>query len=322
MLVVAVSSLGLAVPPVTARNDVPVPTDERLIQTTLSLLRYNREQCHSLAEGVQRYWRELPLGAAGDGSAEERVRAHVNEDLPGDLAAARAAGDIAHSFLPRTLEAVNRETGAALTRLYEAQRRLCDAVAYPSGDRAQFGGLVTDLKLGIDDQMRELGRLLVVPDSELDAALEPYLTPIQLAGVEAQGELVTYLESLQPPPEAPDPMAPVRAWGRRYHSAVSPTKTALGTFLRSRGRGDWAGVREACLDLSRATATLMGEKPSVFRGPVPNAERPLQSAFRSLSLLAAACNAGDFRRVDEHLASAQRFLAAAARPLAGVGLQP
>ena len=38
----------------------------------------------------------------------------------------------------------------------------------------------------IENEEEALGGLLVVPEEELEAALDPYLTPIQLAGVEAQ----------------------------------------------------------------------------------------------------------------------------------------
>lgn len=323
LLTVAVLASGALVPAAAgAELEVRMPEKGALAQTTLALLRYNRTACVRLAEDLQRHWRELPLAVSSEVSGEERMRQRVLEELLGDLAAARAAGDMVRELLPATRAEVDAETAITLEQLFTLQTRLCDTVAYPSGGRQGFGGAVTDLMLGIDREVAHLGRLLVVPESELDAALEPYLTPIQIAGVEAQGELLAYLDSLEPKPKAPSKEELMRAWHGRYLSAVRPCKETLGRFLRARASGDSASVRDACRELGTQARDLLTGGDSVFRGPEPSAAPPLRQAFRELSLLANACNGGDFRRVDRHLRSAQEKLAAAAAVMRPYGIQP
>lgn len=318
----AIVALSLVPGVAAAEPEVRQPETGTLAQTTLALLRYNRALCVRLAQDVQRHWRELPLTVSNDVSGEERVRQRVLEELLGDLAAARAAGDMVRELLPATRTEVDTETGIALEQLFALQTRLCDTVAYPSGGRQGFGGTATDLMLGIDREVARLGRLLVVPEAELDAALEPYLTPIQIAGVEAQGELLAYLDSLEPAPKEPSKAERMRAWHGQYLDAVRPSKQTLGRFLQARAHGDSATVRDSCRELSDRSRVLLASDGAVFEGPEPSVAPMLQQAFRALSLMANACNGGDFRRADHHLLTAQNQLAKAAAVLRPYGLAP
>ncbi len=294
----------------------PRPQSEHYTETTLALMRYNRDLCGRLTDRLLLQWR------AADRSDDEAMRAFVVQSLLADLTASRTANDIARDFLPTALNENNAETGDAIQRLFDLQGRLCDAAAYPTGQRGAFANQVTDLLLGIDAEQHELGRLLVIPDRVLEEALDPYLTAIQLAGVEAEGELVAYLESLRPKPNPPTKLELMQLWHRGYAEAVAPSKQALGRFLRARQAGERAVVGTSCKEISRLTIELLASESRVFRGPEPALARPLRSAFQELRRAAVACSTGDFRRADTALGEMRERLGTAARILRPYGLQP
>ena len=156
----------------------------------------------------------------------------------------------------------------------------------------------------------------------LEEALDPYLTVIQLAGVEAEGELVAYLESLRPKPKPPTKEELMRLWHQGYAQTVAPSKQALGRFLRARQDGDRVALATACKDMSRLSLELLADDNTVFRGPEPALTRPLRRAFESIKRVAVACTTGDFRRADSALGEMQRHLSNAAQMLRPYGLQP
>jgi len=304
-------------------GDVPEPENGAWADATLALLRHNRGLCDRIADDLLAYWRGLPADHGPQLERNEKaVRDYVLRQRLADLAAARASADLVRRFFPGTLAEVSSEAGAAMGRLFELQGNLCDSVAYPTGPRQRFADEIGETLARIDAEVTELGRLLVVPDEDLERALEPYLLAIELAGVEAQGELLAYLESLKPKPKGPTLEERMRGWYQRYGQAVQPSKEALGRFLTARQNGDRSALGLACRELSRRTIEVLAREPSVFRAPEPSVEAPLRGAFQSLRRMATACTAGNFKSVDENLAEAQRRLAVAAQRLQPFGLSP
>lgn len=313
----AVAALLLGPTPAAAQaDDVPKPEDGAWAGTTLALLGYYRNLCDGIAEAVTGVWRR-----SGDDEGEQALRDFVLEEQLSDLAAARAAAEIIDDFLPTAQGEVSDETGSALGRLFELETSLCDAVANPVGPRTRFEEQIGELHARMATEERELGRLLVVPDNDPQAAVEPYLLAIQLAGVEAQGELIAYYNSLKPKPQGPTEQELMEAWHRSYSRAVWPSKEALRRFQLARREGDRGGVGRACRDLARETILLLQE-PEVFAAPEPSLAEPLRRAFLNFKLMAGACSAGNFTRVDEHITQAQRSLGMAAETLDPYGLRP
>lgn len=312
-----IAGAGLAI------TDAPEPRPGNWGDATLALLRHNRALCDRVAGDVLSYWRELPADHDAQLERNERaVRDHILRQLLAELASAQAAGDLARRFLPGALREVGAESGASLARIADLQKTFCEAVAYPAGPRHRFADQIAESLARIDAEEAELGRLLVVPDEDLTMALEPYRPTIELAGVEAQGEYLTYLESLKPKPEAPSLEYRMTSWHDRYRVATQPSKEALGRFLQARRAGDRNALGEACRELSRATIDLLAQGDAIFQAPAPAVGATLRGAFRSLKSMAAACTLGDFARVDERLAVAEQRLGIAAAHLRPFGLAP
>jgi hypothetical protein len=321
---------ALLVPGLAAQDgEVPPPPPGRAAHATLALLHYNRDVCDGIAGKVVGHWRGL------DGSPEaqeEAVRDLVTDrDLLSQLAAGRAAGDIVRDLLPRTREEAGSETGATLERLSGLVKELCDTVALPTAPREGFEERVADLLDRIEREEGELGRLLVVPEAELEKALEPYLTPIQIAGFEAENEYLDYLESQKEKPQAPTLTELMHRWHREYSREVLPTKQALGKYLKARQANDSRGMAGACKEILEAVIPLLRDG-EIFKIPTPllPASRgvemrtlpPLHKAYQEIRDMAIACRNGRTREVIVHLEEMQRQLRAAAGHLGEHGLAP
>jgi hypothetical protein len=309
--------LGLSCSLVVGAAEVPTPPKGQWAATTLALLHYNRRLCDGIAGKVRSRWRSL-----GDGpNSEKAIRDYVLQTVLSELTAARATGDIVDRFLPQAKSEAGRETGSALIRLYELETALCDAVALPTGPRESFDLEIVDLLDRIEREQAELGRLLVVPEATLASALEPYLLPIQTAGVEAEGNYLDYLEGLRPKPQPPTLKELMVAWHHVYATAVAPVKGALGRFVAARQASDAAAIRQACREISATVIPVLRAK-ELFKAPDSKVDQPLYQAYLELQQLAAHCTAGRFREVDQSLASVQRQLGLAARTLTPYALQP
>ena len=318
---VGLAACALLVPPpeVWAQADeVPDPATGTWASTTVALLDYNRELCDGIAGKVVDYWRGL---SASPAAQLESVRRYVVNRELSNLAAGRAASDIAEGFLPRVSEEAGSATAASLERLHEMQVELCDKVAYPNTTREKFEAELSTLLDRIEREGSELGRLLVVSEEVLDSAVSPYLRHIQMAGVEAEGEYSDYLESLKPPPVLPTRQELMEVWHRSYAQAVHPTKQALGKYLRSRRQSDSRLIRTACRELSAAVIPLM-RKDDVFKAPERGIFKPLRSAFLEIKQLAVHCSAGRSREMKSHYDEMQKQLAAASQVLAEYSLKP
>lgn len=318
--VLAGALLGILAAPAAPAQDgaVPDPETGRWALTTFALLRYQRNLCDGIAGKVLGRWRRLDGDSA---AAQESMRRFVVEQELTDLAAGRAAADVARRFLPAARDEVEPRAAAALERLLRLEGLLCDAVAYPTAPRAEFEAGVRDLLDRIEREEVELGRMLVVTAGELETILEPYLPPLQIAGVEAEGEYRDYLDSLETPPELPSLEQLMGAWHRRYSEAARPTKRALGKYLAARRATDARARHAACREILAAVIPLLRDR-DLFRAPDPKVRSPLERAFVELRQMATHCNAGRSFEVEQHFGEMQRQLAAAARLLAPYSLKP
>ncbi len=306
---------------------LPEPEPGQAPQTVLAILDFNRNLCDELAGKVGDRWRRW-----GDSdSALERVRDYLIRHELSELASARAAGDITRTLLSRVRSEAGSETSASLERFTELVRDLCDTVAWPTGGREDFEGAVRRLLDRIESEEEELGGLVVVNEAEKRAALEPYLTPIQLAAVEAQSEYLDYLESIKPEDRAPTVPELMQAWHRRYSAATAPTKQALGKVLAARNENDSRAMAGVCRELLAAVIPVLRDEknfklPSrlvpASRGIAFEVYEPLKTAYDEIRELAVNCSAGRSREVVNHLNEMQKQLQISARHLAKYSLAP
>ncbi|MEM9594458.1 MAG: hypothetical protein AAGD06_09350 [Acidobacteriota bacterium] len=312
--------------------EAPDPPEGRWAATTLALLHHQKDLCDSIAGQVIGHWQGFGAGTAQQGSAdgdaaslegqEKAIRDYVLDTQLSDLAASRATADIIDRFLPRSRSETSGETSSALERLFGLEKSLCDTVALPTAPIEDFRSRIADILDRIERENEELGRLLVVPDEDLEAALEPYLMPIQLAGISAEGEYLEYLESIRPKPKGPSTAERMAAWHRQvYGPAVAPSKTAFGGYLKARRANDGRALGRHCRDLSRATIALL-RRPEVFEAPDEKVRAPLQQAYVEMRGLATHCTAGRYREVQEHFEDLQRNLSTAAERLSLYNLRP
>ncbi len=304
--------------PAAASDDVPPPAAGKAAQTTLALLGYNRELCDGIAGRLVAHWGKL---GSTTPSQLETLRQRVVERELSNLASARATADLVENFLPRVLDEAGSETGAFIERLHRLEIELCDTVAFPDGSRQAFETELAKILDRIEGEEAELGRLLVVPEDVLKNALAPYLGHLQLAGVEAEGEYLDYLEGLKPPPELPTRQDLMNAWHRRYAPAVVPTKQALGKYLQGRRNNDSVLIRTACREISATVIPLLRNDP-VFQAPEPKIGPALRRAFFELKAMASECTAGRSRETEIHYREMQSRLSAAAGLLAEFSLKP
>ncbi len=315
--------LGVLFQPASAARaqleEVPEPSRGQWASTTLALLKYNRDLCDGIAGKVMQKW--STLGGTPE-QQEQQVREFVVHEKLSDMAAGRATADIIHRFLKRAREEVGTETAAALERLEQEITTLCNTVALPSAPRESFEQALDEVLGRIEREEGELGRLLVVPDEVLEAVLEPYLIPIRMVGLDAEGEFLDYLESLRPPPRQPTAQELMDAWhSRRYSPAVRTTKVALGKYIRGRQGNDFRAQATACREISAAVIQLLRHE-DVFKSPDPAVFEPLRRAFIELRLMASQCTAGRSREVEEHYQEMQKHLGRAAGVLGKYSLSP
>lgn len=298
----------------------PNPQGEQVVPTVLSLIRFKHASCDRIAGRVLDQWQ------VGDGSAlaqEERARDFVLQSELSDLAASRAAADFVARLLPRVKAAVNLETHATMTRLDAAVTTLCDTVALPTGALEQFRGRLTEVLERIEREETELGRLLVIPSSAtLEAAIEPFLESIQLAGLAAESEYQQYLESLRPKKPKVTQTDLMREWHAQvYLPAVTPSKAAWGKYLQAREKLDSRGMNSACRELSQALIPLLRD-PRPFKGPEPKLEEPLRLVYVELRAMATACTGGNESQLNRHWSDFNGKLQGVSATLQRYGLQP
>ncbi|MEM8963938.1 MAG: hypothetical protein AAGD38_20810 [Acidobacteriota bacterium] len=302
---------------VTALDDLPEPAAGDWGATTVALLHYHGDLCSRLTDQLMGVWRgEDPAHA---GVAHD----YMLKDGSLDLAAARAAEDVIDDFIPRAAEEVHDETVASMQRLLASDTELCDLAAHPQAPFTDFEARVLEARQRGETERIELSRLMVIPDPELARYLEPYLTPIQMAGVEAQADVKAYLDSLKPPPRPPTQTELMAYWNEHtYAPAVRPVKSALGDFLSARRAGDSRSMATACRELSAETIRLLDQRAVVFTAPDTEVNPNLERAFLQLRLAASSCTQGKFDQVDRYMASMQQHLTRAARQLQAYGLRP
>lgn len=307
----------------------PDPAAGTYAPTALALLGYNKTICDGIAGDVLSYWRSLGASQADElGKVQNRL---LQEDSLSDLAAGRFASDIIRSLLPRARRETDSETGAALERLYELETQLCDTVAFPNVPIDTFADTVQQLLDQIEREEEELGRLLVVPDTQLQSFLEPFLQPIQLAGFEAQNEYLDYLEGLKPKPKKITVQELMVQWHGNYSKAVEPTKLALGRYIKARQENDFRGMSTACREILAEVIPLLRRR-EVFsppkqqipldRGIQPEFYSPLFEAYNSMRDMATHCAAGRSREVIESLTEMQEKLQVSATYLSKYSVRP
>ena len=324
-LCVALANLA---PTVQAQQSFPQPPPGQGALASLALVRHSRDLCHGIAQKTLRQWRRY---SGSSESQQEKIRDWVVAYQLSDLAAARAASDIFDALLPRARQDDGGETAAALDRLSDITRQLCDQVALPTAPRADFDIAVADLVDRMELEEEELGRLLVVPDEVLQESLEPYLTPIQLAGFEAESEYLDYLESQKVAPTGPTLQELMNAWYQRYTRATTSTKQALGQYLQARQGHNNRGMAEACREITGVVIPLL-RKSEIFEIPIPQLPAskgfametlvPLERAYVEIRDMATDCNAGRSREVHAHLQEMQKHLNDAAIALSRFSLSP
>ena len=301
--------LGLAAlaTPVTAAPQAPDPPDGRWAVTTVAVLHHQKNTCDILAGKILEHWRELGPVTSHD-IDEGRIREHVLQTQLSDLAASRSAGDLVARFLPRARSETNSETVASLRRLDTLTTELCNAVALPVAPVGQFEAKIREILDRLEVEQAELGRLLVVSDEDEQAALEPYLIPIQVAGIEAEGEYLAYLESLKPKPKEPTIQDRMRAWHAQvYVPAVTPVKKTFGAFIAAQRTNNGREMNASCRALTRDVTALL-RNDAAFESPDPRLEVPLRNVYVAMRRLATQCTAGRSREVQNELAEIQRRL--------------
>ena len=319
-------TLFLAGTPGVALEVEPPPPGE-YAATVLSLIRFNRDLCDGLAGRTLAHWQRL----GGTVAERSRVLDYLATEAQ-DLAQGRAAADIARDFMPGARQEVGTETGASLTRLHELSRALCDTVV--NLPESGVEELVTEVErrlVEFDREEAELGRLLVIPEDELEAARRPYLQPIQLAGFEAENEYQDFLESQKEPDKGPSHQELMEAWHRDYLAKVAPVRKALGAYLQARQKNKFGEMSKACREISASVIPLLRQE-EIFRVPVravPASKgwttfhlEPLETAYKEMREMARNCSAGRSREVQEHLVKMQEELGKAAQYLGRFSLQP
>ncbi len=294
---------------------IPQPADGEWVNATLALLRYSRDLCQDLGGEVRQNWRQR------EATDEKGIQEMVLHRGMSNLASARASGDLVRQLIDGARREAGFETGASLERLRDLLTTLCDTVALPAGPRGNFEKRLADLAEKIALEEERLGRIVVIDETRLQGSIEPYLTHIQLAGVQAEGEFLAYLESLRKEPEPPTLTELMVAWHRGYAQGVAPTKDALRYFLSSRKKGNVQEIGQSCRRLIAVVMPLL-EDDELFLAPDQRVRKPLRDAYLDMRRAASDCARGRFDQVDKHLSAMQQDLQRAARRLGPHGLQP
>lgn len=307
--------------------DVPEPKEGLRASTVLALVKTNRDLCDGLAQRTFREWRRL----GGTAESRSRVRKYLDGEAS-SVAQGRAASDIVAALLPGLASEVGAETSSSLSRLHEKARELCDLViALPEESLTQLEARLGEVREEFAREEEELGRLLVVPERELEAARQPYLKPIQLAGFEAENEYLDLQDSLRKPPPQRTHEDRMVEWHGHYSAAVRPTRQALGQYIAARQENDFRAMAQACRDISKEVLPLL-QHEDIFAVPMPRVPAskgwhnemltPLRDAYRAIRDMAADCTAGRSRETQEHLVEMQENLTKAASFLAKFSLRP
>ncbi len=319
MLVAAV--LATVTPVSASGSEAPDPADGQWAAATMALLHHQKDTCDVLAVRVLDHWRTLPTVEATEND-EERIREYVLAAQISDLAASRRAGDLVDRFLPGVRAETNAETSASLRRLHDLITELCDGVALPVAPKERFEEKITEILDRIEVEQAELGRLLVVPTEVEQAALEPYLLPIQIAGIEAEGEYLAYLESLRPKEREPTIQERMAAWHRAiYTPAVTPAKKAFGTYLSARQKKDARGMARACREISSTVSVLL-RSDEAFESPDPRLSDPLRRIYVAMRQMSRECSAGRAREIERRFTELQAKLQDAGKQMARYRLSP
>lgn len=322
---VAVCLLASLIAPVAAIGaelEVPSPPEGGWVDASLALLAYNRERCDRLANKILVFWRSLPPEAGRQvAENQKQIRERVIKEWLAELTEARTASDIVATFKPRALESVDAETAVVLDRLHTLQSRLCDQVAYPAGPMAGFVDRVTDVLLQIDTEARQLDVLLPVDQPTLDRAIAPYLETLQLAGVEAEGEMLHFLERPASSETVLTAEALMAVWFERYQMAAEPAKDGLRLYIEARDSGDREKLRTSCETMASGSSSIL-DAAGIFHLPDEDMERQLRRGYLHLQRLAAACLSGNFTRADRMLRRAEHHFAVTAAYLERFGYDP
>ncbi|MEE8522876.1 MAG: hypothetical protein V3T72_03010 [Thermoanaerobaculia bacterium] len=318
---------AVAAPAYAQVQEAPDPQVDKSPETVLALLDYNRNLCDRVAGKVVARWQSL-----GDSAeAVEAVRQYVVDEEMSELAAGSAAAGIIRRFMKQVRSESSPATVGSLERIAELIQDLCDSVAWPSPPQESFGAKLRSTLDGIEQERLDLGGRLLVSDEQLRELLAPYLSPIQLAGVEAHDEYLDYLESIKPKPRGPGLLDLVQAWHRRYAEATRPTKIALAHFIEARNRQDARAIVETCKEIIAAVIPLLRDdevfKIPTQQQPASKGVRPelipsLQQAYREIRDVAVNCTAGRQREVLEHFGEMQKQLQTAAAFLGRYSLAP
>lgn len=302
-----------------ASDDIPSPEEGRAAATTLALLEHQREICDTIAGRALEYWAgltELP-----DEEQQSKLRDFTDRQVS-DLAGSRLISDLVERFLPIARRETTDETAGSLRRLANVAKEMCDVVALPTPPQQSFADRVSELLDRFEFERVELGRLLVVPEADLASALEPYIGPIQIAGVEAEGEYLAWLASQREKPKAPTMADVMRSWhATTYTPAVTPTKKALGSYLQARSRQDVRQIGLSCRQLAREVIQLLRED-SAFQAPDDRVTPLLRPIYLELRALATSCTSGDQKAVDRHFEGMQKKLQTAADFMARYQIRP
>ena len=311
--------LACFVPSADASDNLPAPAEGRAAATTLALLEHQRETCDTIAGRVLEYWGGLGEIAGED--LQSKLRDFTDRQVS-DLAGSRLISDLVERFLPIARRETTDETAGSLRRLANVAKEMCDVVALPTPPQQAFADRVSDLLDRFEFERVELGRLLVVPEADLDSALEPYIAPIQIAGVEAEGEYLAWLASQRDKPKLPTMAEVMHTWHTStYKPGVAPTKKALGVYLKARSQQDVRQIGRSCRQLAKEVIHLLRED-SAFQAPDERVTPLLRPIYLEIRGLATSCTAGNQKAVDKHFEGMQEKLKTAADFMARYRLRP
>ncbi|MCP4655373.1 MAG: hypothetical protein GY856_08135 [bacterium] len=292
---------------------IPPPQAGREAATVLALLRHSHGLCSEVGTRLLTYWR----GPRGQDALDN----YVLNQATSEISEARSAADFVRRFLPQARRETDAETAAALERLYELETSLCNTVASPRPPREEFEAGLQEILERIESKEGELGRLLVATEEEVQKALEPYLEPLERAGVEAEREHQAYLESTRAKPSPPTLKELMTAWHQRYAQGAQPTKLALSKYLRARQEHDARAIGVACREMLVAVLPLLDNR-EFLQAPDSRVETSLRGAYREIQRWAGHCASGRFTEVEKHYERMQQHLTKATALLAGYELRP
>jgi nitrate reductase NapAB chaperone NapD len=307
--------------------EVEEPEPGRRASTVLALVLYNYDLCDGLAQRTVAAWQR----AGGVAESRAEVRKVLDSEATA-VAQGREASDLVEPLLEEVSAEVGAETASSLVRLVQKARGLCDVVvAFKETSLEDFEVQLLEVREEFNREEKELGRLLVVPEDELEEALQPYLKSIQLAGFEAENEYLDFQDSQRKPPKQRTHQQRMEEWHARYRAVVQPTREALGKYIGARQENDFRTMSKACREILTLVAPLLRNE-EVFKVPMPMVPAskgwqnsllpPLRDSYKAMRDMAVDCSAGRSREMQEHLGEMQKGLGSAATFLARFSLRP